>query len=73
MNRHRFRWTRKSFQHARHLARLLGNFRDLPDEPPAVVRRYWKLLERYPQRDDPLLTPFEWRPSVIARTDDVPF
>lgn len=73
MPRRRFRWTRKSYRHAHQLARLLSRYLDLPDHPPAIVRRYWELWARHPQFDDPLLTPFLWRSSVMARTDEVPF
>jgi hypothetical protein len=66
----RFRWTRRKYQHARQIARLLSRFDELPLTVPAVVQRYWELWERYPQYQDPLLAPLRCR----RRYDpDIPF
>jgi hypothetical protein len=70
----RFRWTRKTYRHADHLNRLLARYMDLPDHPPAIVRRYWELWQRHPQREDPLR--FHIPPHVrlaARRDDDIPF
>lgn len=50
----RFRWTRKTYRRACSLSRLFAGRVDLPSEQPDLLRRLWKLLERYPQYDDPL-------------------
>jgi hypothetical protein len=65
----RFRWTRESYRHAKQLARLLNRYLDLPDHPPAIVRRYWELWERYPERGDPLLIPLSQR----RQDSEIPF
>lgn len=67
----RFRWTRKAYRQANQLARLFSRFMELPDHAPAIVRRYWELWERYPQSEDPLLTPVRHR---LQRYDpEIPF
>lgn len=74
MPRRRFRWTRERYRKAAHLARYFARHGySLPSEPPALVRRYWALWERHPQRDDPLTKPMCWREPYISRDDDVPF
>ncbi len=70
MARKRFRWTRKTYKHADHLARFYSRHPyELPDNPPRALRRYRELWERHPQRDDPLLVPLQWRHPG----DDIPF
>lgn len=57
----RFRWTRRKYQHARRLARMLHRFYVLPDDMPPIVQEYMDLWEEHPQYEDPLLTPIGWR------------
>lgn len=71
--RRRFRWTRKTYKHAHQLARLLSRYLDLPDHPPAIVRRYWELWEHHPEKDDPLLIPLAQRLALHQGDPDVPF
>lgn len=74
MARHRFRWTRSKFRKARSLGRYFArHVYDLPSDPPRLLLRLWDLWERHPQRDDPLLTPFKFRPRTLELTDDIPF
>jgi len=55
MARKRFKWTRKAYQHAAWLSRFMArHVRELPDQPPDLLRRYWELWQRYPERGDPL-------------------
>lgn len=72
MTRKRFRWTRKAYRHAAWLSRFTGrHIYELPEQPPALLARFWDLWERHPQRDDPLLTPVRDR---LSRLDsDIPF
>jgi hypothetical protein len=70
---HRFHWNRKRYRKAQHLSRFFGRWvYDLPSDPPELLRRFYELWERHPQRDDPLLTPFEWRRHSLDR-DEIPF
>lgn len=69
----RFRWSRKTYRHADHLARLLARYMDLPDHPPAILRRYWALWERHRQSDDPLLVPLGCRLATFKDDDEIPF
>lgn len=64
----RFRWTRRKYRHANHLARLLSRFESLPLTAPDIVQRYWALWERYPSFGDPLRRPLAWR-----HDPDIPF
>lgn len=58
----RFRWTRKKYRHAQQLSRLLPRFYVLPDDAPAIVQRYWELIEEHGlDLDDPLLIPLRLR------------
>lgn len=60
----RFHWTRKRYQRAAHLSRLLPNFfgeQCGQSEKPELVRRYHELWQRYPERGDPLRTPIHLR------------
>ena len=74
MPRKRFRWTRARYRKAQSLSRYFArHIYDLPSDPPLLLRRFNELWERNPQRDDPLLTPFCWRPNYIALDDGIPF
>lgn len=65
----RFRWTRRKYMHAHHLARLLSRL-DFPlSLAPAIVQRYWALWERHPALGDPLMQP----PAYRYSRDDIPF
>jgi hypothetical protein len=73
MARRRFRWTRKLYRQADSLARFIGrHMYELPDQPN-LVRRYFELWERHPQRDDPLNDPMWLRKSRRGIGDDIPF
>lgn len=66
-----FRWTRRRYRKAHSLSRFVGRWLyELPDQPE-LVRRYFELWEQHPQREDPLLTPMQWRPRYCP--DDIPF
>lgn len=70
MARRRFRWTRERYRKAQNLARFYSRWLyELPSEPPLLLRRYFALWERHPQRDDPLLQPVRFRYD----RDDIPF
>lgn len=73
MSRRRFRWNRKTYRQAHHLARLLARY-IMPDQPPAILRRYWELWERQRQRSeaDPLEDPLYLRLARF-KGDDIPF
>jgi len=70
----RFRWTRSAYEHAHQLARLLSSLRDLPDEPPAILRHYWDLWALHRPERDPLSVPL-WRRLAKFKCDDdgIPF
>lgn len=69
----RFRWSRKTYHRAHQLSRLLARYMDLPDHPPAIVRRYWELWERHPTVRDPLETPLRLRLELFKDDDAIPF
>lgn len=71
MTRLRFRWTRKAYRRAHHLARLLALFYDLPARPE-LVQRYLDLWERHPAAEDPLAVPLDRRLASF-KGDDIPF
>lgn len=72
--RKRFRWTRARYRKADRLSRYFArHIYELPSEPPLLLRRYNDLWGRHPQRDDPLLTPFAWRPRTLEFDDGIPF
>lgn len=73
--RPRFRWTRSRYRKAASLARyFLRHVYELPSDPPTMIRRYWDLLEKHPQRDDPLDTPLRVRLARLSDDDsDIPF
>jgi len=72
MARRRFRWTRKAYQHAAWLARFTGrHLYQLPEHPPHLLRLYWELWDRHPQRDDPLTLPIRRRRNDFE--DSIPF
>lgn len=72
MARRRFRWTRKLYREADSLARFVGRHPyELPQDQPDLVRRYFELWERHPQRDDPLLQDVRRRLNCWA--DGIPF
>ena len=73
MARRRFCWTRKLYREADGLARFLsGTPYWEADRAPTLLRRYQELWEKYPQGDDRLLTPVQWRyPNYCP--DGVPF
>ena len=74
MARKRFRWTRRRYEKARELARFMDrHLCELPDQMPDLLRRYFDLWARYPQRDDPLTLPQWRRPQYSGRNDDIPF
>ena len=72
----RFRWTRTTYKHAHHVARLLNRFLDMPDHMPEPVRLYIKLWDNYrashPFRD-PLEEPLYWRLDRFKGGDEIPF
>ena len=71
MSRKRFRWTRKAYEHAEWLSRFMGrHLYELPEQPN-LLRRYFELWERHPQREDPLLKPLRYRRDRFS--DDIPF
>ena len=72
MPRRRFRWTRKNYRQAHHLARLMSRFRDLPDEPPPLVQRYFDLWEGRRDTTDPLSRVLSYR-LMVFKGDDIPF
>lgn len=65
----RFRWTRRKYRHAQHLARLLNRWNVMPDSMPDIVRRYFDLWEEYRETGDPLMTPLRFRYD----REDIPF
>lgn len=68
----RFRWTRKKYREADHLARFFARFfHYLPHEKPALLERYFELWERHPQGKDPLTEPLDWRRWKVS--DEIPF
>jgi len=67
----RFRWNRRLYRQADQLSRLLAHRLELPSEPPPLLRRYWELFERFPQRADPLALPIASRLRYWVR--DIPF
>jgi len=70
MPRRRFRWTRERYRKAAQLSRYFArHIYDLPSEQPDLVRRYFELWDRHPQREDPLLQPVKYR----YERDDIPF
>ena len=75
MTMHSFRWTRRAYRKAKSLARYFErHVYDLPSEPPAIIRRLWDLLERHPQRNDPLERPLRSRLYDRRAFDDsIPF
>lgn len=66
----RFHWTRRKYQHAHSLNRMLNRWYAMPSEPPAIVRRYLELWDQHRSDGDPLLLPLRYR---YDRDDDVPF
>jgi len=72
----RFRWTRKSYERAHHLARLVNRMQYLPDEPPALVQRYFDLWAEHERKcdyaRDPLTESLDYRLSRF-KGDDIPF
>ena len=74
MRRQRFRWTRKLYRQADSLARFVGrHLYELPSDQPLLLRLYFALWERHPQRDDPLTLPKYLREPYRSRDYDVPF
>ncbi len=74
MARKRFRWNRARYRRAAHLSRYFArHVYDLPSDPPDLLRRYFDLWERHPQRDDPLLQPLRWRDRQRSNDSDIPF
>ncbi len=69
----RFRWSRRTYRQAHQLSRLLARYMDLPDHPPAILRRYWELWERHRNPPDPLATPLHRRLDYFRRDSDIPF
>jgi len=67
----RFRWTRKAYRRAHWLARFMGRHLYELDHQPNLLRRYFELWDRNPQRDDPLLTPVRQRLNCWG--DEIPF
>ena len=59
----RFKWSRGLYRKAHHLFRLFGRWdcKQLPSDPPELLRRYFDLRERHRQQDDPLLVPLKYR------------
>ena len=66
-----FRWNRKKYRRAAHLARFFTRVIELPADPPQLLRRYFELWEDHPQKGDPLLTPMRYRDHYLG--DDIPF
>jgi hypothetical protein len=73
MARKRFRWTRKTYKHADWLARFMGRHLYELHDQPNLLRRYFELWDRHPQRDDPLTMPMNLREPYRSRGDDIPF
>jgi hypothetical protein len=71
MARKRFKWTRKAYRHASWLARFMGRHLYELHHQPDLLRRYFELWDRHPQRDDPLQTPMRYRPAYCR--DEIPF
>lgn len=72
MKRKRFRWTRSNYRAAHSLARFIGrHLYELHHQPP-LLRRYFELWDRHPQRDDQLRMPLSWRPHYNDG-DSIPF
>ena len=72
MARKRFRWTRKKYKMADWMARFYHrHIYELPERPPELLRLYWELWDRHPQKEDPLLKCVRYR--LNAFTDDIPF
>lgn len=67
----RFRWTRKTYLHAHHLARVMDIYRDGPE----ILRRYRELWAgRDDWRQDPLTVPLRTRLQARKDFDDeIPF
>lgn len=77
MPRRRFRWTRALYRQASSLARLLAAYpyhgRGEGREP-LLVRRFYRLWDEHPQRDDTLGRVPAWRRLKESRyLDDIPF
>ncbi|MCU7372801.1 hypothetical protein PEC18_18540 [Paucibacter sp. O1-1] len=74
MSRSRFRWTRKSYKHAHWLARFMGRHLYELHHQPNLLRRYFELWERHPQKDDPLKRLVQFRLEERRWQDDgLPF
>ncbi len=73
MARNRFRWTRKSYAHAAWLARFMGRHLYELGEQPNLLRRYFELWDRHPQREDPLRIHVTHRLAEKRHDDAIPF
>lgn len=69
--RARFKWNRKTYRRAHHLARLLAHF-PLPDDMPELLLEYYALWAKHPQCNDRLVTS-SLRSRFLMWRDDVPF
>lgn len=69
--RKRFRWSRKAYKHAAWLARFMGRHLYELGEQPNLLRRYFELWDRHPQKEDPLLIPLRRRLDHWG--DEIPF
>ncbi len=73
----RWKWTRKRYERARRLSRLMGALSNLPDQPPRIVQEYWDLMHPIDQAHDPMS--FGWwyrdlRSRLAMHKDDgIPF
>ncbi len=71
MSRNRFRWTRKTYKQAAWLARFMGRHLYELGEQPNLLRRYFELWDRHPQKEDLLLMPVRQR--LNCWSDEIPF
>lgn len=71
----RFRWSRKTYRKAHHLARLLDRMGFYSPQTPTLLRRFWELWEQHPTGRDPFDTPVRCRLNAFKRgeDDDIPF
>lgn len=76
----RWKWTRKRYERARRLSRLLGCLATAQRvTPPEIVESYWRLMRPIEQQCDPMdpttwaYRDIRWRLAQHKDPDGVPF
>jgi hypothetical protein len=73
----RWKWTRKRYEHARRLSRLIGALTSLPDQAPRIVQAYWDLMRPLDQAHDPMSFGWWYRDLhsrlAMRKDDGIPF